>query len=252
MSRWTVLLAALAMCLLVAMGCSKDGVSPVTPTDNGMTANATVNASQTHLWGLYDVYIDIPTQTATAVLNRGAMFSANVVQFVNSPATNLGFTIKETPIGADYIDVDIDVAIKHPFPGMNQYDGYDVRGIFMGNGATGMAYGSGLRYGIAPADQTMLADPVGGNGAPDGYTRWFNKPEFPVSGIMGYTTGKFATPAYDETATLCPFKYFADGLGKDDDLWAFLNIPGKTGVFTAGTTNERNYYLRFPNSVGVK
>jgi len=54
----------------------------------------------------------------------------------NSQAkTNLSFHIYGTPVTADYVDVDIDVRIRHPFPGMTQYNGYDVKGAFMGSGS---------------------------------------------------------------------------------------------------------------------
>jgi hypothetical protein len=241
------------MSLLVALGCSNGGVNPLTPTDNGLTANSAVKQSQTHLWGMYDVYIDIPTQTATAVLNRSAMFTANVTTFVNKPATNLGFLINSTPIGADFIDVDINVTIKHPFPGMHMYDGYDVRGVFMADGSQNMVYGSGLKVGALGTDQVMLANPLTPfNGAPDGYTRWFNPSEFTFAGLVGYTRGTFATPNYNASATLCPYKYFADGLSANGDVWDFLTTTSGSGVFTAGASNVRNYYLRFPNAKGVK
>ena len=84
---------------------------------------------------------------------------------------------------------------------------------------------------------------------PDGYTRWFNPGEFDTPGLFGYTPGIFASSGYTGTATLCPYKYFADGLGATDDLWAFLNAnSAQHGVFSSGSTNWRKYYMRFPLS----
>ena len=167
MARWTTLLAAIPACILLAIGCSSGGSSPVMPSE--LTANRVAGApSQTHLWGFYDVSIDIPTQTVTAVLDRQAMFTANVVNFLNGKVANLGFHINGTPMGPDYVDVDIDVSITHPFPGLPQYNGYDVRGAFMGDGSASMAYNPELIYPVLGTDQLMLPDPVDGLGGPDG------------------------------------------------------------------------------------
>ncbi len=269
MNRWTVLLAALLMATFIAMGCSSGGGTPTAPTAGpDLTGSSShVGQAQTHLWGYYDVYVDVENQTVEAVLNRMCMFTANVTTFVNNPVSNLSFHIYGTPVTADYVDVDIDVTIKHPFPGMNQYDGYDVKGVFMGTGSATMEYSSKLKYAEYGTDQALYdfndkdtlayADPYGDElvGMPDGYTRWFNAKEFTFPGIMGYTPGKLATPGYQSmlTATLNPYKYFADGMGADEDLWTWLNANAATnGVFSAGTSNTRNYYLRFPTSGGVK
>jgi hypothetical protein len=257
MNRWTVLSVVLTLCLITALGCSGGQLNPVTPASD-LSANAVVNPVQTHLWGYYDVYIDIPTQTVTAVPNRSVMFAANVVQYV-SPITNLHFTIIATPVSAGYVDVDIDVHIKHPFPGMTQYNGYDVRGIFIGNATTPLKYNSDLKYAVhkSTTDQEMYDyhltpnDP-GVDGNPDGYTRWFNPSEFGTTGLFGYTKGGVATVGYNGTATLNPYKYFADGLGSAESAYDFLTTTGGHGVFSAGATNTRNYYLRFPAPPGVK
>jgi hypothetical protein len=259
-------LSALLTVLLIAMfqfSCSGDHgpISPLPNQPSGLTAETSLpGGSQTHLWGFYTIYIDVPSQTATAVLDRQAMFTANVVNFLNGKPTNLGFHINKTPVGTGYIDVDIDVTMTHPFPGLTQYNGYDVRGVFMGDGSASMAYNPKLVYPIQGTDQYMFNDPelpTSDYGAPDGYTRWFNKTEFLKGGmpLFQYTQGKVATPGYNPTATLCPYKYFADNLNKNDDLWTWLNDPSNenpTGVFGAGQANTRNYYLRFPNSKGVK
>jgi hypothetical protein len=255
MNRFSILFVLSAVMILTALSCST-GPSPVLPGDSKLSsAKIGSGSSQTHLWGLYDVYIDIPTQTATAVENRQAMFTANVVNFLNGKAASLGFKINGTPAGSDYVDVDIDVSITHPFPGLPQYNGNDVRGVFMGDGSAVLSYNPALIYPINGSDQFMLADPVDGFGSPDGYTRWFNKPEFFTGGmpLVQYTQGKVASPGYSGTATINPYKYFTDGLSATDDLWNFLKDNGSQfGQFSSGVTNTRNYYLRFPNTKGVK
>ncbi len=268
MKRLT-LSALLSLCMIfLALGCSGGG-SPITPVpESGITnSQANGNSAQTHLWGYYDVYIDIENQTVEAVLNRMCMFTANVTTFVNNPVSNLSFKIYGTPATAEYVDVDINVTIKHPFPGMTQYNGYDVKGGFMGAGSGAMKYSSKLKHAEYGTDQAVYdfndkdtlsyTDPYGDElvGMPDGYTRWFNAKEFIFPGIMGYTQGKLASPGYQSqlTATLNAYKYFADGLGADEDLWTWLGENADTnGVFSAGISNTRNYYLRFPTSGGVK
>jgi len=271
MNRWTVLYAVMLVLAILALGCSGSG-NPVSP-DNGLTEriNTSGPTTQTHLWGYYDIFIDIETQTVEAVPNRGAMFTANVVGFVNNPPTNLAFIIHGTPVGADFIDVDIDVAMTHPFAGISQYDGYDVRGVFIGQGVSTLMYDNDLDYAAYGTDDQVMydydlgddpdigyEDPYDGLvGMPDGYTRWWNPEEF-LTGVLGYVQGALATPGYRDslTATLNPYKYFADDLGVEDDLYEWLEANTADGyfgqgIFTAGSTNTRNYYLRFPNVTGV-
>ncbi len=261
--------AMVVVLFLFTISCSGNGGSPITPNagsgiTSGVESYGTNNPSV--LWGYYDLYFDFENQTVEAVPNRNVMFTANVVQFVNNPAANLSFIIHGTPVdpGDAWVDVDIDVGITHPFPSFHQYDGWDVRGIFMGAGSGTMDYNAALKYPVYGTDQEMYdydlgddpeigyTDPYDGLvGMPDGYTRWWNAAEFTDPGPLGYTEGALATPGYASslTATLNPYKYFCDDLGVEDDLWTWLNDGTNAdnhGIFTAGATNTRNYYLRFP------
>ena len=256
MKRFLITLFIIAACISGSLGCAGNG-SAVAPGNHSqlMQSAKTDHAALTFLWGYYDVFIDIPTKTATAVVNRHAMFTANVVNFLNGTPPRLGFHINDTPVGSGYIDVDIDVSITHPFAGYTQYNGYDVRGVFMGDGSASLKYNSKLTYPVLGTDQSMLPDPDDGIGGPDGYTRWFNKTEFSQGGmpLFSYTQGSMATPGFAGTATLCPYKYFANNLGKNDDLYTWLRSNTSShGVFSAGVTNTRNYYIRFPYAKGVK
>lgn len=252
MVNYSKLALACIIAAIFYLSCSSE--APLLPQQQNLS-NQKYNHSGIVLWGFYDVYIDIPTQTVEVIVNRQAMFTANVVNFINGNAANLSFKINDTPVGADWVDVDIDVTIKHPFPGLPQYNGYDVRGVFMGNGSKSLNYNSDLIYAVSGNDQFMLPDPDDGFGGPDGYTRWFNFPEFSSGGmpLFQYTKGKLATPGYNSSATINPYKYFADNLGAVENLWEWLKTHGNShGVFSSGFSNTRNYYLRFPNSVGVK
>ncbi len=252
MRKLVVTLIAGLLVVSCAWGCSNSGGLPVTPDERpaSFTDGCAMKPSgDTHLWGLYDITIDIGTREVSAVPNRCSMFTANVVNFLNTSPTGLSFSINDTPTGPGYVDVDIDVGLTHPFPGLPQYNGYDVRGVFMGNGSLVMDYNSDLRYPMFGVDQCMLFDPRDGIGGPDGYTRWFNYSEFgrPTMPLFGYTQGRLATPGFAGTATICPYKYFADGLDSAEDPFDWLEAnPDRNGQFASGATNVRNYYLRFP------
>jgi len=243
----TIFPALTLLLMLNLAACSGNSGTPVAPDPlfNRPTASSTAS---TQLWGVWDIIIDVENMEVEGIPNRQGMFTTNIVNILNAKPTALQFSINDTPIGMDYVDIDIDVGITHPFPGLPQYNGYDVRGIFMGNGSAALATG-GLNYPVLGTDQIMLPDPDDDIGGPDGYTRWYNASEFTGPGmpLFMYTKGNLASPGYTGTATLCPYKYFADSLGTDSDLFTFLNAnPNLHGVFSSGATNERNYYLRFP------
>ena len=170
MKRYEFTLVILLIALMVA-GCSGSS-NPAGPSLSEKVTDTQAGGAdeQTNLWGYYDVYVDVASQTATAVENRQAMFTANVVNFINGKPAGLGFHINGTPIGSGYVDVDIDVSITHPFPGLHQYDGYDVRGVFMGDGSANLRYNTDLIYPVLNVDQCMLDNPVGNYCGPDGYT----------------------------------------------------------------------------------
>lgn len=252
MNRWTVLLVTLLLGAMVAMGCSSGGGSPITPNaDPTLTGGTPHNGAgvQTHLWGYWDCHVNLETQEVEVVRNRTAEMTANVVTFLNGNPAGLMFDIIETPTEAEYVDVDINVSLTHPLPGLPQYDGYDVKGVFVADASASLDYNSALEYGVFGVDQFMFDDPDDDDGGgPDGYTRWYNQQEFTIPGVLGYTQGNFATPGYNCTATLNSYKYFADGLGPFDDLWEWLVAnPDALGTFSSGATNTRNYYLRFPD-----
>jgi FlaG/FlaF family flagellin (archaellin) len=80
MNRWTVLLVAIMCTLFAAMGCSGGGGSPVAPTADQSITDQVMNTgqaeTQTHLWGFYEVYMDLENMTVEAVPVRGAMWSS--------------------------------------------------------------------------------------------------------------------------------------------------------------------------------
>ncbi len=120
----------------------------------------------------------------------------------------------------------------------------------MGDGSGQLVSNPDLKYAQPGTDQMMLADPSDGIGGPDGYTRWFNYPEFTTGGmpLFSFTQGIAASVGFNGTATANAYKYYADGLGLTEDAWTWLStVPGVTGMFASGASNIRNFYLRFPD-----
>jgi len=234
---------------MIVAGCARSGSgTPISPDGRpGAVPAATARPAggQTLLWGYYDLMFDPSSGTIEAALSRSAMFTLNATGFLNAAPGSLQLTMNGITPGFDYLDVDLDVTITHPVD-IEGFDGYDVRGVFIGNGSGKLDSNEDLRCAVPGTDQVLLNA--------DGYTRWFNPVEFTSPGIFGHVPGDFASNAYNPTATLNPYKYFGEGLGSGDDLIAYLRSGvANTGYFLRGTSNTRNYILRFPvPSPGVK
>ena len=93
--------------------------------------------NNTHLWGTWDISFDPDSNTAEVVPVRGSTFTANVTQFLQPPISKshlMGIEIKpETDWLSGYVAVD--VIFTHPFPGLDVYTGFDVKGVCIGNGS---------------------------------------------------------------------------------------------------------------------
>jgi hypothetical protein len=222
-------------------GASLEGVAPST-----QTSARTSDSSGPQLWGLWDVEWNPSQDTFEAVPMRSAMFTANVIKFINGSSSNLIIKVNSIDHEPTWVDFDLDIGFKHPFPGLDIFTGFDVMGVFMGQGSA--QYPGPEAFPVAgPNDQQLLN--------PDGYTRRFNATEFTGAGqimpLQGFYPGKKGTPDYVPTAVLNPFIYFADGLDADDvDTSAFLaqNAPSR-GCFKAGSVNYRNFLVRMPNDL---
>jgi len=240
MNRTAVLCAALMVAALVVFGCSQGAVNPLTPgPDTTPGASRADNGVQTQLWGYYDIYLDLEAGTAEAVVNRNVTFAVNIVNILNKHPQALGVTFNGKHIAPDELLVDLSISITHPFSGNPGLNGYDVRGILVCDGQGTMQYNTDLVYPVNGTDQFMLNA--------DGYSRWFNKTEFTVPGLFGYTKGFAASKNLTGNATLNPYKYFTDGLNATDNVFDY--IVGNTdaqGVFSSGATNTRQYVLSFP------
>ncbi len=245
----SIIFASLLLPLILALGCGGTGGGPVAPGSNqGLTdAQATPGGNTRSLWGFWQVEMDPVTLEATITPLRGAQFTCNVTRFLQPPDSPLNLLGISIDPGASDIPADllaVDVTIKHPFPGLPKFRGFDVRGVFMSDPSLVAGFDPTAQYpnwfaaspGIAGEEPVLLNA--------DGYTRWWNPTEFTSYGkIFGYTQGGLAPGAYLASATLNAFKYFADELETEGD---FELNPYNRGEFSVQDgVNTRRYLIQF-------
>ena len=206
--------ACILMLTVLLISCSGGG-SPLAPgVTDGLTQSraGTQNGNNSRvLWGYWNVVIDPASMDVEIVPLRNAMFNANVTMFMQPPAgsiTNLKIDILDMSTYFDDGRIDVDVSLSHPFSGLVDYTGFDVFGIFINDGPATDSINSDLMYAYENVDAAILLNQ-------DGFTRWFNYPEFTGGPpILGFTPGALGNIP-DPTATINPYKYFADGLDSD-------------------------------------
>ncbi len=222
----------------VILGCSGSGNKGiVTPDLNPGKASTHSAGSAKILWGMWHVTIDPVTMTAEATPLRTADFTANITNFMqppSSPTNMVSFIVDgSSDPGMGYFVVD--VTLRHPFPGVNKYNGFDVRGALFSDGSiTGVHDPSVLWQG---PDDTHLVNA-------DGYTRWWNWPEFTSYGSIFGANGGALAPPNQPTSTVNGYKYFADDLDLEE---AMVDLDhGMRGFFTTTPgINQRRYEIQF-------
>lgn len=242
MNRFSILCGILALTSFLMSGCSGGG-APVVPsaeTEPLITGQKSISVctSNTYMLGYYDIYFDIESGTFEAVFNRDVCFTLNIVPFLNMMTIpQNGITFDSIVIHNDdptVLGVDVEFSISHPFPGLDQYNAYDLRGVIIGNGNKIDPYtGCPIsEYGI---DLKMKNA--------DGFTRWFNPTDFTTDKIFGYCPGGYQNLAGD--SQLNPYKYYSKHLGKDDNLWSYLTGDNNwDGIFESGS--GRTMEIEFP------
>jgi len=248
--RRIIMLITLTLAFTCMSGGCSGGGSPVVPDDTAVPDGLSVTGqntspmpvSNTGSWGWWDVTFDTRTLEFEVIPTRSPEFTCNVTQFLHppvSPVHLVSFSIDAA--GSDFASglFDVAVTLRHPFPGLAQYRGFDVRGIFIADLGTGLItdeHDPSLEYN-GPEGPKLLN--------PDGYTRWWNYQEFSSYGtIFGYTAPPFAIPPTAQWhSDLNPYKYFADELSDSDEM---VLEPEQRGTFsTQPGINSREYLIQF-------
>jgi len=248
MSKRILVIAAFVIVHLLVSGCSGGGAgNPVTPPDNlGLTETGQSDLTEAPelsghcqaVWGIWQGMVNIETGEFEIVKMREAAFHLNVVRYLQPPLPpGLSISINDfDPVAGT---IDLDLKVKHPFPGTN-LRGFDVRGILMGSGDT-------LSSTLDPA--VIYHAPTGFRVLnADGYTRWWNAQEFTTSGMYGFTPGNLGQGFFKPETTLNPYKYYCDALTPDEEVIPDVNASNR-GTFSTDLTPpelSRNYLIQFP------
>ncbi len=244
MSRIILFLAiVVAMGSIACLGCHSDPTSP----DPGLLAEQDNQPSESssgtrHSLGFYFLAFDAANGTIEVLSGRSTEWHFNLTGVLNG---TMGVSAAMVPGESDpgiglFV---LDITLAHPFGTEPQLAGFDVKGILITPGA--LVIGPLV---LADVDETRLENA-------DGYTRWWNPTEFTEPGMLGYTEGNLALgPTSALTATVNPYKLFADILGAEDGLALVSDEPldnnGGRAVFTAGSSNTRRYRIIFPMAPG--
>ncbi|MCX6645809.1 MAG: hypothetical protein NTY09_05560 [bacterium] len=219
----------------ILFGCSGNPAQPVIPEVQQVDSSPTQQNHQCA--GLYDITINRETGEIVVTPERTALLHLNLTAVYNK---TFGISVAFYPALSDLANglIVFDMSITHPFPANPEFSGFDLKGIMMSPGTVNI--GSLI---FADLDESRLENA-------DGYTRWWNPSEFTQSGVLGYTSGVLTgTPASTLTATVNPYKLFADALGADDSIDLVTNAPltssNGRAVFKNESTDTRRFYLRF-------
>lgn len=232
------ILPILTFLLIALIGCSGGGQNPVqpgiqVPDNNGQSADTDTARDNRYLWGLSQFVCNIEEGTIEVSPLRVPEGHLNVIGFLETPYAQL-LTIASEPIfDTDNDTVNVDVAIQHPFPGLNEFSGFDVRCILISHGTV---------TGYSDPDLHIPGEKCFRLRNADGYTRWWNPTEFKFD---GYQDGKLGSPHtfFHFNATLNGYKMFANGLGADTPV-TDLNLDDR-GVFGAGQKLVRHFDIKY-------
>jgi hypothetical protein len=189
--RYFILIAFL---VATVTGCARDPLVPPSNSDEqpALSGNSDVGEGPYHLWGEYHLYINDTHEQIDVVPQRQGRFHLNTLKFLESYCSDC-LKINYLHNNGDGT-VDLSVQITHPFPGLRQYTGFDVKGIVMFQGSRefdwnppSLFYPENYRV-----SSRLLGDPELLNA--DGYTfRWC--PMFDIGSsmpIFNYWPGKYS------------------------------------------------------------
>jgi hypothetical protein len=119
----------------IVVGCARDPVTPPSNTNEPYTLKSAADAwsGPYRLWGELSLYFDEGHENVSLVPKRCPRFHLNALKFLEEYCTDCLKIVGLKNNGDD--TVDLTVRITHPFPGLPQYTGFDVKGIIMFNGS---------------------------------------------------------------------------------------------------------------------
>ncbi len=253
--RFYVLCVVLTMTLVA--GCSGSGGNPTMPPNgdpsfSGRNSPTVQNHPTTFLWGYWDVAIDTASQSVEITPIRGAEYTVDVVKFLQPPLgsmSNLSVLISDLSNFMSDGRMTLDVTLRHPFPGLDQFTGFDVYGVFIHKGGREFDHGGTMMKITDGVDSAILENA-------DGYTIWMSPELFPEDGTMfTFTPGALGTSGFPgpDAADMNGFRYFADGLANDERISGFYTDQtnvGWRGKFSPGSANSREYQIKWPMDSG--
>ncbi len=231
MKNYFILLMILSIFLY---GCSTGVDNPIAPVKGELERTQSLDSSHTCLG--YWMMIADPDESGLDIVElRTVSLHLNALPFLEPPPL-LHLTLESPPQFSGGM-LDVDIGLRHPFLGLNEFTGFDVCGILITSGS--MSGYEDPDIVTAGFGDTRLVNA-------DGLTRWWNPVEFPYNPdapIKGYVDGMLGTPdsSADYTATLNGYKYFADAL--DIESSPSTIDPGNRGYFSAGQKNIRHYTI---------
>jgi len=247
-------IAATLLILLVIAGCSgnQNKVSdPISPSD--LKHDLDISTQHRYLWGLWDLEFDLENKTVEAIPIRGTQFTCNVTQFLSPPSASenlIKFGWLDHEFDNTDLYVDMNVIITHPFENRPALTGFDVRGILITDGPVIDTRDKSIKYQWQTDQAASIENP-------DGFTRWWNHPEFSGTGSPLFTYNPAPGCVLNEpTATINPYKYFMEGLEPDKELRLHFGQDFdcenlNRGCFLSGSTLTRLYELKFPFGGGI-
>lgn len=214
--------------LLLIIACS-GGSAPVTQPDLTPDINfrEATGYSRT-VFGMWTIDVSADHSEVEVLPVRNVEGHFNIRTFLeDGPCTDCLTVTGITPEGNGVLD--IDVQIRHPFPGLDQFTGFDVRGTVMFS-STSEFPSSGLNW-------SNMDKGGGGLLNPDGWTTLFNPLDFTEAAkIFNYQQGKIATELF-YPVRLNPFK-------------AFYIDPNRRPFLSTDVITE-TYRLKLP-AIGVR
>jgi len=197
-----------ALLLIFTLSCA-NGQSPVTPDESPSEGNFHTSLSKPHqLLGSWTFYVNEDHTAVDVVPVRKSADHWNVLKFLEQgPCTDCVKVtgITPNPSGTKTFDIEI----SHPFEGLEQFTGFDVRGITLFNGSATFS-----EAGVTVPDASQ------GDGElinADGYTGLYNSTTVGAGpgGLQGYLPGKFSTPTVPNASINGYKRHISTGLDND-------------------------------------